>query len=302
MKLQLKKPASRSIIRIVLSFTLLLIYNLTNAQVIDCPRYAARSKDNVLITQIEFVKDRTIITLKLNFKGSCNNFPIVTSEIVPIMNKNNAIPTPTFFTIPKESYIVQSSTNKKFPLIEAIGFSIDEKIKTEQDNPIIIKLAFGNISSEISNIDLRCGEINFFDIQIYSNVPKIKKSTTERGIIKKDGKEWSYIKNPGYVAKSSSSFNITMVELTDTATILHFETSVSSSFLVPAESCIIPSNGGEPLFVKYAEGVTINQSNVNNGEIRTYKLFFPVLEKSINRINFKELNGGNWSVYELEVR
>ena len=126
----------------------------------------------------------------------------------------------------------------------------------------------------------------------------------EKTIINRNGETVRTITYPRYAAKSMDSFDVYKIELTDSSTVLYFEVMQRGGWVfVPAKSCIQPSNGGNVLYVRSAEGIRIGQKVTleNTGKL-FYKLIFPKIDEGVKKIDFKELNpGGNWSVFELEI-
>lgn len=261
---------------------------VVNAQAILNPRISASSVSigTVQINQIELTEENTIISFTVHQpKGS-------------------------IIFIPKETYIVSSDGGKKLLLQKADGIIINEKVIIGDTGPKSFKLYFPKIEKNVKQINYHGNSDicnwHFFEINTNPNwiygQPKI---LPEKSIVKKDGKQWKSIINPAYTAKSSSSFNIYKVELMDTTTVLYFEILQRGSWMsVPSESCIQPSDGGKILYVKSAEGIIINKRimlNEESGKLY-YKLYFPKIDDSVKKINFKEVNAsGNWSVFELDV-
>ena len=112
------------------------------------------------------------------------------------------------------------------------------------------------------------------------------------------------IETPDY-GLSSIPGSIAKIELTETATILHFHLKMSpgTSFSVPKTSFIQDVKGDTKLYVLKGEGVPINKSHKvsSSGEIN-YQLYFPKLASTVNTIDFGENNeGGNWAVYDMII-
>lgn len=112
------------------------------------------------------------------------------------------------------------------------------------------------------------------------------------------------IENPQYGVNALPG-EITKIELLDDATVLHFNIKVKGGIWIsiPKESCIIPNNTTEKLFVTKAEGIEIaKRHTMDSTGVIDYKLFFPPLEKQVGKIDFVESNkGGNWYVNDLVV-
>lgn len=262
---------------------------IVNAQTILNPKISARSVSEVYvqINQIELTDDRTTIS-----------FTVRQAEGGSII------------FIPEETYIVPSEGGEKLFLQKAKGIEINKKVTMSKNGRQSFKLYFPKIEKNVNKINYRGGNENnnwnFFEININPNITDAQSIILpEKTIINKDGKQWKSITNPRYAAKSRNTFNIYKIELMDTATVLYFEVTQRGGWIsVPSESCIQPSNGGDVLYVKSAEGTIINKRRILNEDSGTlnYKLYFPKIDESVKKINFKELNkGGNWSVFEIDV-
>ena len=99
--------------------------------------------------------------------------------------------------------------------------------------------------------------------------------------------------------------SITKIELTDSATIIHFYIKYPTGqwIFIPKESYIQDVNGGEKYFVTKTEGIPLGERYIipASGEV-SYQLYFPKLNSNINRVDFGEANeGGNWSVYDIVI-
>ena len=94
---------------------------------------------------------------------------------------------------------------------------------------------------------------------------------------------------------------IQKIELTESATILHFHIHAKGWISIPKESYIVPFDTEEKLFVTKAEGIPLGEKYIlNDSGIKDYKLFFPPLKKGTGKIDFKiAKNKGNWAVYDI---
>lgn len=89
--------------------------------------------------------------------------------------------------------------------------------------------------------------------------------------------------------------------MSEDETILSFSYYNNGGFSVPRETCIQEGDGGELLFVKYAEGTNVSEKVTKRGMVH-YKLFFPPISDHAQKIHFKEVNkGGNWYVFDIDV-
>jgi thiol-disulfide isomerase/thioredoxin len=98
---------------------------------------------------------------------------------------------------------------------------------------------------------------------------------------------------------------LTKIELTDSATIIHFYVKYPTGrwIFIPKESYIQDVNGGEKYFVIKTEGIPMGEryTMTESGEVN-YQLYFPKLSTTINKVDFGEANeGGSWSIYDIVV-
>lgn len=112
------------------------------------------------------------------------------------------------------------------------------------------------------------------------------------------------IDKPDY-GMSSLPGNLTKIELTDSATIIHFYIKYQPGqwISVPKESYIQDVNGGEKQFATKTEGITLGGKYTmpESGEVN-YKVYFPKLNATVNIVDFGEANeGGSWFVYDIVI-
>jgi thiol-disulfide isomerase/thioredoxin len=98
---------------------------------------------------------------------------------------------------------------------------------------------------------------------------------------------------------------LTKIELTDSATIIHFYIKYPTGqwIFIPKESYIQDVNGGEKQFVTKTEGISIGERYTmpESGEV-SYQLYFPKLNAAVNKVDFGEANeGGSWSIYDIVI-
>ncbi|MFA9193910.1 TlpA disulfide reductase family protein [Flavobacterium sp. FBOR7N2.3] len=98
---------------------------------------------------------------------------------------------------------------------------------------------------------------------------------------------------------------LTKIELTDSETIIHFYIKYSPGqwIFIPKESFIQDVNDGEKIFVTKTEGIPIAERYImpESGEV-SYKLYFPKLDNTVNKVDFGEANeGGDWSIYDIVI-
>lgn len=111
------------------------------------------------------------------------------------------------------------------------------------------------------------------------------------------------IENPQYGFNSLPG-KITKVEVLEDATVLHFhiEYTPGQWISIPKKSCIIASDDNEEqLLVTKAEGINLGKKHtVDSTGVIDYQLYFPPLNKQVEKIDFKESNkGGTWYVHDI---
>lgn len=99
--------------------------------------------------------------------------------------------------------------------------------------------------------------------------------------------------------------SLTKIELTDSATIIHFDIKYPTGqwIYIPKESYIQDVTGGEKYFVTKAEGIPLETQYTipESGEVR-YQLYFSKLDSPVNKVDFGEANeGGNWKIYDIVI-
>ena len=98
---------------------------------------------------------------------------------------------------------------------------------------------------------------------------------------------------------------LTKIELTDSATIIHFYVKYPAGqwIFIPKESYIQDVNGGEKYFVTKTEGIPLGEryTMTESGEV-SYQLYFPKLNSAVNKVDFGEANeGGSWTIYDIVI-
>lgn len=110
------------------------------------------------------------------------------------------------------------------------------------------------------------------------------------------------IDHPVFGATTAPNVKIEKIELSDTATVLHFEVTYFPYWWINVDSTktfIQDSKGGEKLYVKGSEGIQLNkQTNTPESGKNIYKLIFPPLDKNTAMINFEE---EQWKVFDIEI-
>jgi hypothetical protein len=114
------------------------------------------------------------------------------------------------------------------------------------------------------------------------------------------------IENPKTGFSTASYLSISKIEITDSTTVVSFEIAQYSGFkfTIPKQSYIKDVANEEKLFIKSAEGVSMENGNVipESGTLN-YKLIFGKLDKSVAKIEYGEANeGGNWFIYDIALQ
>lgn len=108
------------------------------------------------------------------------------------------------------------------------------------------------------------------------------------------------IDRPAFEGRVSGVKNITRIELSDTATILHVEGVYRPNWWIWVDSVqyIVPSDGGGKLKLKYAEGIGLSSRFVMPASGRhPFKLFFPPLPGGVSRIDWVDAdNDGTYGI------
>lgn len=110
------------------------------------------------------------------------------------------------------------------------------------------------------------------------------------------------IENPRFTATTADYVKITRIELLDTITKVDFEVSYIPKWWIKvssSETHIINSNGGDKLFVKRADGIKMNEEHwTPESGLNKYTLYFPPLDKSIEKIDFME---ESWKIFDIDI-
>lgn len=110
------------------------------------------------------------------------------------------------------------------------------------------------------------------------------------------------IENPRFAATTADYVKITRIELHDTITKVDFDVRYFPKWWISVSSAatyIRNSNGGDKLFVVRAEGIKMNEQHwTPESGLNQYTLYFPALDKSIEKIDFME---ESWKIYDLDI-
>ncbi len=113
------------------------------------------------------------------------------------------------------------------------------------------------------------------------------------------------IENPKYGIANTPHVQITKIEITDSFTILTFHVKIPQYgwVAIHEQSYIQPAGDTAKMFVIKAEGANIEQRmdwEEGKDEIN-YKLFFPKIDATVDRLDFGEPVANSWSFYDLEI-
>lgn len=114
------------------------------------------------------------------------------------------------------------------------------------------------------------------------------------------------IDNPKIGISSAPYVRLIRLELSDSVTVLHFNTSYRPGYWIriPDQTYIKQDGTGEKLIIKRAEGIPINEQYTvpPSGQV-SYKLFFPPIDKSTKTIDYGEGNEEfNWNIYDIRIK
>ena len=114
------------------------------------------------------------------------------------------------------------------------------------------------------------------------------------------------IDNPKTGINAASGVKLTKIEISDSATVLHFTTTAppGAAIRVPESTFIRLNGSGDRLLIKRTEGITINEwyRMSASGQV-SYKIFFPPIDKSVKTIDYGEGDfGGAWNIYDIQIK
>lgn len=110
------------------------------------------------------------------------------------------------------------------------------------------------------------------------------------------------VEHPEFDGRTTETRNILSVELSDTATVFHMEAVYRPNWWIMVDSAkfICPSEGGEKLPLKYAEGIPLNrQFFMPESGKHLFKLVFPPLPKEVGRIDLIDKDGDG--IFDIEL-
>ncbi|GAB3656759.1 TlpA disulfide reductase family protein [Echinicola sediminis] len=110
------------------------------------------------------------------------------------------------------------------------------------------------------------------------------------------------IENPSFKATNTPNVKVTKLEIRDSTTVLHFKVNYPPGNWINVSSTgthIQNSDGGASLYVKKAEGITLNERHfMDDSGVHQYTLYFPPLEKGTEKIDFLE---EEWKIFDIQL-
>lgn len=110
------------------------------------------------------------------------------------------------------------------------------------------------------------------------------------------------VEHPAFNGRTTETRNIIRVELSDTATVFQMEAVYRPNWWVMEDSTryICPSEGGEPLKLRYAEGIPLGKEFFMPASGRhLFKLVFPPLPKGVSRVDLRDTDGEG--IFDIEL-
>ncbi len=114
------------------------------------------------------------------------------------------------------------------------------------------------------------------------------------------------IEKPKIGMSTASNVRIGKIELSDTATVIWFNTSYTPGnwISIPKKTYILPAGSKDTLFIRSTEGIPMNKQYTmpSSGKV-DYKLIFPKIDPDIKSIDYGEANdGGSWFIYDIALK
>lgn len=110
------------------------------------------------------------------------------------------------------------------------------------------------------------------------------------------------VEHPAFDGRTTETRNMIRVELSDTATVFQMEAVYRPNWWVMVDSStfICPSDGGERLKLRYAEGIPVGkQFFMPESGRHLFKLVFPPLPKGVERIDMIDKDGDG--IFDIEL-
>ncbi len=114
------------------------------------------------------------------------------------------------------------------------------------------------------------------------------------------------INNPSYGSSLTSYIKIAQIELSDTATILHFKVNYRPGnwIQIDTNSYILPSGSQTKLSMKGTRGLLVGCNHkwtMPDSGVVHYTLIYPPLEASVKKFDFIENEGSDWKIFDIAI-
>ena len=114
------------------------------------------------------------------------------------------------------------------------------------------------------------------------------------------------INNPNYGSSLSSFIKIVRIELSDTATILHFKVNYKPGnwIQIDTNSYILPSGSSTKLSMKGTRGLLVGCNHrwiMPDSGVVHYSLIYPHIDTSVKKFDFIENEGSDWKIFDIAL-
>ena len=114
------------------------------------------------------------------------------------------------------------------------------------------------------------------------------------------------INNPSFGSSLTSYIKIAKIELSDTATILHFKVIYRPGnwIQIDTNSYILPSGSQIKLSMKGTRGLLVGCNHkwiMPDSGVVHYSLIYPPLDSSVRKFDFIENEGSDWKIYDIAL-
>ena len=112
------------------------------------------------------------------------------------------------------------------------------------------------------------------------------------------------INNPSFGSSLTSYIKIAKIELSDTATILHFKVIYRPKYWIQIDtnSYILPSGSQTKLSMKGTRGLLVGCNHkwiMPDSGVVHYSLIYPPLDTSVKKFDFIENENSDWKIYDI---
>jgi len=112
------------------------------------------------------------------------------------------------------------------------------------------------------------------------------------------------VEQPKIGMTTAQNVKIEKIVLSDTATVLCFNIKLAPGewISIPKRTYILPFGSKDTLFIRSADGIPLNKQYTMPapGEV-SYKLIFPRLNSSVNKIDYGEVEG-TWFIFDIQLK